>query len=399
MNVELHILQNLAPSNVNRDDTGSPKECQFGGSRRARISSQSWKRAIRDAFTTSPLLSVEHRAIRTKRIVEAIRDRLSTRKLPTEAERVAALLVEQVFKLEKGQTSYLLFLAPDELDAAAALCLDQWDILINVVHQRDEAEHAEKKRDEAEHTGKKREKAVIAPPIEIKNKFIKLLDGQHAADLALFGRMIADLPNKNVDAACQMAHAISTHSVNIETDYYTAIDDLQPTDMNGAGMIGTVEFASACFYRYTNIDTQQLLTNLGDDHELAQASLHAFLRAMVTTIPSGKQHSMAAYNPPSFVMAVVRETGNWSLANAFVRPIQAKENQDLVTGSITALDQYWGRLTAMYGKGSITASYVAMLEAVPLHSVVLQDTSPTPLLDLDTLYMQVMHEAFPTEAQ
>jgi CRISPR system Cascade subunit CasC len=156
-------------------------------------------------------------------------------------------------------------------------------------------------------------------PEEIKKELNRLLNGGMAVDLALFGRMLADLPNKNIDAACQVAHALSTNKVSMEFDFFTAVDDLSPEEETGAGMMGTVEFNSACFYRYANIDLKQLTGNLAGDSELAQKAVEAFLRAAVATIPTGKQNSMAAQNPPSLVFAVVRDKGLWSLANAFVK--------------------------------------------------------------------------------
>src|SRR5690606_30773078 len=162
----------------------------------------------------------------------------------------------------------------------------------------------------------------------------KSLDGGRAVDLALFGRMLADLPDRNVDAACQVAHAISTHRVSAEFDYYTAVDDLKPDDTSGADMIGTVEFNSACYYRYANIDLRQLVKNLkGEaeevDAELAEAAVRAFLIASRDAIPTGKQNSFAARNAPSFFLAVVRDRGAWSLANAFVAPVNGQQEGGL----------------------------------------------------------------------
>ena len=113
--------------------------------------------------------------------------------------------------------------------------------------------------------------------------------------------------------------------------------------------MGTVEFNSACFYRYANIDLRQLLSNLEDDEQLARQTVEAFIRAAVTAIPTGKQNSMAAHNPPSFVAAVARPSGLWSLANAFVEPVRPDSKADLVANSITRLKEYWGKLTAVYG--------------------------------------------------
>ncbi|MBI2323192.1 MAG: type I-E CRISPR-associated protein Cas7/Cse4/CasC, partial [Chloroflexi bacterium] len=142
----------------------------------------------------------------------------------------------------------------------------------------------------------------------------------------------------------------------------TAVDDLLPSEETGADMLGTVEFNSACFYRYANVDLDQLARNLGGDTELAGATLEAYLRAAVSAVPTGKQNSMAAQNPPSFVFAVAREAGLWSLANAFAKPVWVGQSGDLVQQSIARLDEYWGRLTRMYGQGGIAGTWVCGLE-------------------------------------
>jgi len=174
--------------------------------------------------------------------------------------------------------------------------------------------------------------------------------------------MLADLPDRNVSAASQVAHALSTHQVSMEFDFYTAVDDLRPEDTEGADMLGIVEFNSACFYRYANVDLAQLSENLAGDAVLAQRTLDAFIRASVSAIPTGKQNSMAAHNPPALVFAVARERGLWSLANAFLQPVRPQRDGDLMGQSAKALDRYWGQLSAMYGQGSIAGMWMAMLD-------------------------------------
>ena len=349
MFVELHLIQNFAPANLNRDDTNAPKDCEFGGYRRARISSQCIKRAIRRQFEVDDLLDKRNLACRTKRLAKELSDRLEKEKAPEEAQRVVAAALEGAgFGVgDDGRTEYLLFLGSGEIDAVASLVLDQWDKLLKLAD-----EIGEKWKDEQAKSGRRRSKKDVVKqvaPATLKNQVRQLLDGGKAADLALFGRMIADLPDKNVDAACQVAHAISTHKVEMEFDFYTAVDDLQPSEEPGAGMMGTIEFNSSCFYRYANIDFGQLVDNLQGDIELARKAVEAFLRAAVAAVPTGKQNSMAAQNPPSFALAVVRPHGLWSLANAFVRPIWPEREKDLVQKSIEALDVYWDRLVTAYG--------------------------------------------------
>jgi CRISPR system Cascade subunit CasC len=150
-----------------------------------------------------------------------------------------------------------------------------------------------------------------------------------------------------------VAHAISTNKVEMEFDFFTAIDDFAPNDNQGAAMMGTVEFNSSCFYRYANLDFNQLLRNLGQDSNLALQTLEAFVRGSLLAIPSGKQNSMAARNPPSFALAVVRDGGAWSLANAFLQPVRPKGDKSLMQRSIEELDRYWGNLAAVYGTRGI----------------------------------------------
>ncbi len=152
----------------------------------------------------------------------------------------------------------------------------------------------------------------------------------------------------------------------MEFDFYTAVDDLQPEAETGAGMMGTIEFNSACFYRYANIDCKQLKENLGGDTELAKKTIEAFIRASVNAIPTGKQNSFAAQNPPSVVFAVARKSGSWSLANAFAKPVWVGENGDLIEESTVKLVDYWGKLAKAYGDKDIQAKPAYTLGTVEL---------------------------------
>ncbi len=355
MFVELHILQNFAPSNLNRDDTNSPKDCEFGGYRRARISSQCLKRAIRTRFRDDDLVPEQNRSDRTTRLIDALVERLMAQGHESVESRA---VVETALRgiglgIKEGKTEYLLFLGKGEIDSLAEVCARHWDALRAVTPSEGQAPA---KRKDAKNAGKD------AVPADVAKELRSTLNGNRAADLALFGRMLADLPDKNIDAASQVAHAISANQVSMEFDFYTAVDDLKPEDTAGADMLGTVEFNSACFYRYANVDLEQLQHNLGGDVELAMRALEAFIRASISAVPTGKQNSMAAQNPPSLVLAVVRQSGLWSLANAFVQPVRADRGGDLVDKSIGRLDQYWGRLTRMYGAGPIEGVWVCSLD-------------------------------------
>jgi CRISPR system Cascade subunit CasC len=356
MFVELHILQNVAPSNLNRDDTGSPKDCEFGGYRRARISSQCLKRAVRTDFKMK--LAPELLAKRTKRLVENLVERLEARGKEAEQVRAVARFALGGVGLSVGdddKTQYLLFLGNQEIGGMADVFAEHWDQLVaEAAGTTSTAEGGTRRAAKSSAKG--------AVPREVREAMFEVLDGGRAADLALFGRMLADLPDKNINAASQVAHAISTNRISMELDYYTAVDDLKPEDAAGADMIGTVGFNSACFYRYSNVDVGQLEHNLQGDEELTRKTLDAYIRGSVNVVPTGKQNSMAAHNPPSFVFAVVRKSLLSNLANAFLRPVTPSRDVDLASSSIQALDSYWGKLTKMYGDGAVIGKWAVSLE-------------------------------------
>lgn len=351
MFVEIHLLQSFAPSNLNRDDTGSPKDCTFGGARRARISSQCLKRAMRTdpsfaAATGVPL------GQRTKRLVQLVRERLVAAGKPeADAERLAgAFVAEYASKLDpkttgpdkETQTVVLLYVSESEQQAIAVALLQKWEQLVAI-------KDAELPKAMAD----------VTKPIIKDHKNIT-----SAPDIALFGRMLAAKPELNLDAACQVAHALSTHRVAMEMDFYTAVDDLvqDATDETGAGMMGVIGYDSACYYRYARLDWDQLVKNLGGEKDaplasdLALKAVDGFMRASLRAVPSGKQNSHAANNPPSLALAVVRTSGMaWSLANAFERPVRADSGGGYVAPSLTALDGYWGDLCAAYGADDLQA--------------------------------------------
>ena len=352
--VEIHIIQSVAPNNLNRDDTGSPKDALFGGVRRARVSSQSQKRAVRlyfrDALTGDGVLTSDELAVRTKRLIDRLVEQLQARGYPAEEARAAgrnALAAMGLGVENNDQTQYLLFMGQREISRLAELITQHWQVVSEVASTVESAEASK---------GRGRRRASrAAVPAELAKAFAEILDGGKAVDLALFGRMLADRPEWAIDAAAQVAHALSTHRVDREFDFYTAVDDLQPQEETGAGMMGDVEFYSACLYRYANVDLGQLLANLQGDEELAVRGVGAFLKAFALTLPSGKQNSFAAHNPPGFVAVVARERSMpRNLAGAFERPVQPDlSHQRSLSGlSVERLLQTWEAMDKAYGKGA-----------------------------------------------
>ena len=351
--LEIHILQNFVPSNLNRDDTGSPKDAYFGGYRRGRISSQCLKRAAREYIRENNLISVDNMALRTKRISSELVKLLAVkgREEQKSLQKVIATLGGiglKVKDIEEGKIEYLVFLGQDEINRIAELINKYWDEIFAPTK-----EEGEKKKGKA---AKKEAKAAISN--DFKKALAKVLDGGKAVDVALFGRMLADLPQANQEAACQVAHAISTSALEREFDFYTAVDDLKPDDNAGADMLGAIEFGSSCFYRYIALDIQKLLSNLQGNTGLMEASLKEFIKAIIKAKPSGKQNSFAAHNDPEYVVVTVRKDADpRNLANAFENPVRTKCDQSLTGASAIRLEQKWRWLDSVYGQTGLSYRY------------------------------------------
>lgn len=372
--IEIHALQNFAPSNLNRDDTGAPKDAIFGGTRRARVSSQCQKRAVRQHFSElvkQKALAPDDIAQRTKRILDALTRSLvdNGRAEPDAKEKARlALAAMELTVKDDGKSEYLLFLGQREISAIADIINQKWDAIIPP-----ETAPAEGKK-----PGKAKKHAAQSATPELKKALDRALDGGKAVDVALFGRMLADMPEKNQYAACQVAHAISTHSVEREFDFYTAVDDLKPEDTAGADMMGTVEFNSACFYRYAVVDWEKLVANLQTDTKLAIKGLQAFLEGFVLAEPTGKQNTFAAHNPPEFVaVSVRRDAAPRNLANAFETAIRVKKDESLTRKSAEALVGKASILRSAFGGEDKT--YVLNLAQVEVNGL---GTSVSTLQDL-----------------
>ncbi len=338
--IELHIIQNFAPSNLNRDDTGAPKDAIFGGQRRARMSSQCQKKAVRDQFKTSGLIEEQALGIRTRHLDRVVAEQLQS--IGISSIQVFNEIVKQALKKKKAKDekdndkdessdavlSYLLFISIPEIEALKGLIQSHAEELVAI-------------------SSKKKIKPTDISEA-FKSELKDILCRSRAVDIALFGRMLADLPLANQDAACQVAHAISTHRVERDFDYFTAVDDVGGPDETGAGMIGQVEFNSATFYRYAALDVSKLLANLQNDSELTLSAIEALIQSMVRAIPSGKQNSFAAHNLPEFVGVSLRRSP-LNLANAFERPVQPRNDQSLTAQSVAALNTYEGKLAPVYG--------------------------------------------------
>lgn len=323
--IDVHVIQTVPPANLNRDDQGNPKEAIYGGVRRSRVSSQAWKRATRRHFDEQA--PEPDRATRTKRITNELATRIArTSDLDRDAaDRLATALLAQLGLSQgpkAGATAYLLFYGNAQLDAAAALVASNATEL---------AALDDKALDEA----------VKEVPVA------DTLHSGHPVAVALFGRMVADIPKLNVDAAVQVAHALSTHETQLEFDYFTAVDDQNEKDETGAGMIGTIGFNSATLYRYATVGLAQLTDNLGGDSEAALDALDRFVDSFALSAPTGYQNAFAHRTRPSLVAVVVRTDQPVNLVSAFEQPIaseagiQANSARRLAEEHLTAT-QVWG---------------------------------------------------------
>lgn len=323
MLIQIHILQNYAPSNLNRDDTGSPKDAVFGGFRRGRISSQCLKRSIRrsevfnDAFADQGLL-----ASRTLMLPKLVNEELEKMGVDEAARQDIIKSLSQLGggkASDEQKTRLLIFLADKE---------------VSVVSEKLWALYQEE-------GSKKFEKLSIG---DLEQAMVHATP--RSVDVAMFGRMTTSVAFDDVAAAVQVAHALSTNALDREFDYFTAVDDL--SGESGAGMIGDVEFNSSTYYKYFNIHWEQLVNNLGGDAEVAAQAVSALIEAAATAQPSGKQNSFAAQNLPDFVMVEISDKNvPVSYANAFLKPAD-NFNSSLMQNSISRLDEYAAQLRTAY---------------------------------------------------
>lgn len=318
--VDVHVLQTVPPSCVNRDDTGSPKTAVYGGVTRSRVSSQAWKKAMRDMFPE--LLSGEMLGLRTKKIVSLMAEELKLAGLNGDLPEIAIKVLTVAGLTIKNAavgTDALFFISRAQARAMAALAMNHPGILgANPSREEKEAVHS----------------ALRENP---------------GLDIALFGRMVADDPSLNTDACAQVAHAISTHKVSNEYDYFTAVDDLAPENNAGAAHIGTVEFNSSTLYRYATVAVHELKKHLAEDTAEAVAG---FVRAFVTSMPTGKQNTFANRTLPDAVVVTMRTDQPLNMAGAFEKPVSAGE-EGYVERSAQALAAHAQRLYRDYSGAPI----------------------------------------------
>ncbi|MFF3275932.1 type I-E CRISPR-associated protein Cas7/Cse4/CasC [Streptomyces chrestomyceticus] len=352
--LDIHILQTVPPSNLNRDDTGTPKSALYGGVRRARVSSQAWKRATRKAF--NELLPPSELGVRTKKVAEVLAERIIALAPATDPAHAVGLAAETLRTAtgskievpkrkakddqagEEGakdaapESSYLMFLSTRQLDALAALAVD-----LDTGDGLKSFQTALKKK-------------------ENKAAAQQAVDTRHSVDIALFGRMVADSTDLNVEAATQVAHAISVHKSENESDYYTAVDDKNTDAEMGAGMIGSIDFNSATLYRYAAVDVDELHRTLGTGLRTdeapstpAQKAVAAFLEGFITSLPTGKINTFGNHTLPSAVIVKLRTRRPVSFVGAFEQPVPQGANGGFLEEACKRLGRYVPQLEKAFG--------------------------------------------------
>ncbi|MDR1447364.1 MAG: type I-E CRISPR-associated protein Cas7/Cse4/CasC [Candidatus Ancillula sp.] len=343
--VDIHVIQTVPPSCINRDDNNRPKTAIYGGAQRARVSSQAWKKAVRDEFrerlgkdkvgfrTVFPLDLIKEKLIElgineddAKKRAEAV---LHTLGIKTSADK----------KTGATKTSALFFISPKQVDALA--------------------------KEAANFEGDP--KKVVAEK-EAKARIKKLSNKDHTLDIALFGRMVADDPTLNCDAACQVAHAISVDEVNTEFDFFTAVDDVKDQDIEtsdaGSGHLGVVEYNSSTLYRYATIYVDQLLHNLNKDKKATAKAVKEFLRAFAISMPTGKINTFANDILPQLVLVTIRQDQPVNLVTAFENPIYKREGSSISDIATQKLANEYKKVHENYVNKPETAYVISLDEFI-----------------------------------
>lgn len=297
MKVEYHILQSFPVTCLNRDDVGAPKTAIVGGVTRARVSSQSWKRQVRLAMQDFGIKL----GVRTKHVSRMIADScIENGATEEQAEHVA----EEIANLLTKDT--LHFFSRREAKALA------------------------------DHAHENNYQVVSKDVLKVHKKaFDPAEDG---LDIALFGRMVAKAAELNVEGAASFSHAISTHRISNEVEFFTALDDFPMGDeaQQGSSHMGSLEFNSATYYRYVSLDIGQLVGTLGSDESLPKA-IEAFTKALFVAVPSARQKTQAGYSPWDYAKVFIRSGQN--LQASFEKPVRSEGN-GFSEPSVSTLQQY-----------------------------------------------------------
>lgn len=344
--IQLHMLTNYAPSNLNRDDLGRPKTAKMGGVDRLRISSQSLKRAWRMSEFFNGL-----KGNRTKRVgLDWIYPLLVEKGIEEDVAKEWSTEIQLIFGEPEDASEdkpdhdllnkQLVFISSEEKAALDYYCLEVVEFLKTGEDEEGFFNKLEKARKQKD---KKKRRGALRKLME--DKVLSLVN--LTVDIALFGRMLASSPKYNVEAAAQVAHAITVNRVAVEDDYFTAVDDLNTHEEDaGSAHIGESGFGSGVFYTYICINKTLLIDNLGSE-ELANSALKALVEAAATVAPSGKQNSFASRARAHYLMAEKGSQQPRQLSSAFLKPV---DNVEMVRVAVERLETLRDNMDKAYGK-------------------------------------------------
>lgn len=328
--LQLHMLTSYGPANLNRDDLGQPKTASLGGVTRLRVSSQCLKRTWRESNEFQQALA-GHIGTRTKRIGREVEDVLRERgRSDKEVSEWSQAIASQFGKLKaaeapavEGKKQKAPKLASSEVETLVFFSQEERAAVRALAESLDSAPTAEQ---------------------------LKLLRrNNRSADLAMFGRMLADEPGFNVEAAAQVAHAITVHAAEPEDDYFTAVDDLNTREETGSSHLGEAGFGAGVFYLYACINRELLVANLDGDAELAERTIRAFVECMTRVAPRGKQNSHASRAAASYALAELGDEQPRQLSAAFVKPV---DGEDMLGAAVGRLESMLAGFDAVYGAGT-----------------------------------------------
>ena len=376
--LELHIIQSVPVACLNRDDLNSPKTAIFGGVQRARVSSQSWKRAIREMAKEMDFSLFKGN--RSRRMVYELTTKLESKGVTKD---VAVIIAEQVAGIvetldsKKDSDGFkkiktLMFFSDAEYDAIANAITDDIKKSAETVLSSSNAVEAHKENVKGIDDNNK-DKQEKEKELELELENLK----KDAADIALFGRMVANDHSLTVEAASMFSHALSTHKADNEIDFFAAVDDLQSKEESGAGMTSTLEFNSATYYRFAalNLDMLADKEHLGAlTHKERQSVVRTFVEATVKAIPGARKNTMNGNTLPVYVLGVVREKGHpVQLVNAFESPVRssqgyATKSVELLKSEYTKLAETWG-IEAVFEKAIPDVGMKSFLDEVVKHVI------------------------------
>lgn len=342
--IDIHVVQSVPFANLNRDDTNSVKTVQYGNTLRTRVSSQSWKRAMRELFQER----IGQAALRTRRIGERVTRELQDRDWPQDLAQRAGGHVAAGSSIK-----FELAKKPDDAKQSVAN-----KVLTNAMVYVPEAAVAELAALAEEHREALENAKDITKPADKsvlpKDRIETVLRSRNGV-INLFGRMLAEVDDAGVDGAVQVAHALTTHETDVELDYFSAVDDITASwsDATGSGHMGHAEFSAGTFYRYATVDLRDLADNIGDDPHAARELLTSFLGAFIESLPQAKKNSTAAHTIPGLVHISVRTDRPLSYAAAFEKPVRAATDGGYAAASVEQLAAYAQAANKLLGTGRV----------------------------------------------